>query len=180
MKNRITPHTSNGNPEPQSVTFMHENTRQAAHSAKASELWNNLSAHKDDVFPPLWIGYPVHKLSLAVQYRTAWSSCGEIIIPWPGPEAHKENDCGTKRRIVGSSYTASALRQQHIENKHHRRKLVFVDSFHGTNATGAVADFPRHARWTVIPLRNDTPPQGSTGKRICASHCSEGSKKNGR
>jgi hypothetical protein len=23
--------------------------------------------------------------------------------------------------------------------------------FMGTNATGAVADFPRHARWTVIP-----------------------------
>jgi hypothetical protein len=54
-------------------TEIQNHSLSTAHSAEStSELWNNLSATKRTMcFRRYWIGYPVHKLSLAVQYRTA-------------------------------------------------------------------------------------------------------------
>jgi hypothetical protein len=78
--------------------------------------------------------------------------------------------------------TASALRAMHnIENKDHRRDLVFVDSFHGHACTRCGCRFPEtrpadgHSRSQskILQMRQRE-------REFTHNICSEDSKKNGR
>jgi len=70
-----------------------------------------------------------------VQYRTAGSIAGEIIIRGRDPEL-QENDSELNAELSVPHITARFAGRQHIEITH--RRNCFVDSFHGTNATGAL------------------------------------------